>query len=342
MEASRDLLVRLFDNNNAPREEITIHPLITKPVDAKVDLVLDCSPRQKVALYTAEIEGKRLDWPQKYTKDQLKKKMSLWVQGLEASESMKDITISISALGKELASVKFTVIWAELPKPQTTGTPPPAAQVMWPDSGDKKDPNKIWFGWLNYRDWSGPAIGYSFLVSAEIQPSHFKDSELDSPSGLRLHRDAMSRDWALQDGQIINKTEEWWNFGGDAHPNDDGHEIGKETFHVDAPDINNKIYILVSPGMGLVTNPSTIIRMRTNFRVFVGVNCRGPGRSERIVRCSPVLRYGFACSLQQISSPDGHLYIWNREYTAKGDNELELQKEQIGLGWDLSPIREQQ
>ncbi len=116
-EANEDtiggLVVRRVDDNNAPRQQISVEKLKDA---ANVEVVggkVEVTTQGGVELYDAAAGGKKV--ASKTVYDNANLPVQLWVQGVAGSGKMRDVKITATPVGAgESDDVSFTVLWVDV------------------------------------------------------------------------------------------------------------------------------------------------------------------------------------------------------------------------------------
>jgi hypothetical protein len=288
--------VKLADNNNAPRQKITIEK--PRPATFSGDIELDCKS-DKIEIWDADVNGTKVALPKKFPAAALPK--DLWVQGVKESDSMRDVTITISAAGKELSSVRFTVLWVEKPDVTWSGTLSP--------KNAKRNGYKDWTAGKNfdlkfqrYTAIHGSRWGFGTEASGKVHPPNFKYPG----SHLMLARD-------VEQARFHNRVRvAYVPFNTTIPP---GKDTGGGFARDDLPPT---LFDWDAPGVGIKTQPSGYIdRRRDNFKAFASVHVQGQD-----VRCSEITSYFVVLSMKQTAAPTGHTWVQINDVPGGGDNKV--------------------
>ena len=281
--------MKLADSNDAPRQKITIEKPKPASFNGKVEIKCDSD---KVEIYDAVSGGTKLTLPVEFPAASLPK--DLFVQGVTESDSMRDVKISISAAGKELDSVKFTVLWVEKPVMSFSG------QLSAHNA--KRNNYKNWTKTKNFdlklQEYDD-RWGVGTQAAGKVHPAKFKFAG----SALKLERD---NNFAYFNGSTQTLSQGFRATippGQDTGPDWARDDLPPTIFDFDAPGVSNRD----------VYPASTIIRMRGNYKAFASVHVQG-----KDVRCSEVTEYFVVISMKQTGAPSGNTYT--QENGVAGDN----------------------
>jgi hypothetical protein len=308
------LVVRRFDGNLAPRKKITLS--MTNAGDAS-QLILSCAG-DKVRIYDAANAGKeiKLDGtmnvfgPKALPKD-------LWVEGVSASDAMRDVEISASIDGRAGVkdTAKLTVLWVDTPNVALSG--PISAQnakragyVGWTQSGSDQ------LGLQLFNNTFGERMGWGSEASAVVHPTRFSFPG----TNLKLERDYYFRDYANR--TLLAQG----NYSATLPP---GNDTGPASARDDDPAPNDTIYDWDAAGLNIPhANQNTIMRTRNNFKAFASITVEGKN-----VRCSAVREYRIRFSQKQTAAPAGSTWQIINPPDVAGDNEAS--HGHTNVSWDL-------
>jgi len=306
-ESVGGLVVRNFDGNDAPREMITIE---SPQVSAEGFIELTVSDSSKVKVFTAATGGTQLTFngtDNRFEFSSLPR--SLYVEGVEPSNDMRDVTFSARLVGapSSVDQVKVTVVSVEMP----------TVSFMGPTStnNDKRG---------NYKNWTkaktddlGPQVytneppslydarfGWGIEASAVVKPAGFNYQNND----LKLERDLEGMDWfgsTPSSPKVFSPT---------IPP---GNDPSPASLRDDNPMPNGVIYDLDAPGLFLDTaDQGRIRRTRNNFKVFASIT-----RGGRKVRISPIRDCFIRFSMKQLDAPSGKNWVLLSPIDFPTDNE---------------------
>jgi hypothetical protein len=290
-ESVGGLVVRNFDSNDAPREMITIE---SPQVSAEGFIELTVSNSSKVKVFTAATGGTQLTFDGNDNRFEFSSlPISLYVEGVEPSNDMRDVTFSAKLVGNSsfVDQAKATVVSVEMP----------TVSFMGPTStnNDKRGNYNTWtkaktdnLGPRVYTDES-PSIwdarfGWGIEASAVVKPAGFNYRNND----LKLERDLEGIDYF---GSTPSPTKV---FRATIPP---GNDLSLPAFRDDNPMPNGVIYDLDAPGLHIDTADQNVIRRtRNNFKVFASITSGG-----KKIRVSPIRDCFIRFSMKQLDAPFG-------------------------------------
>jgi hypothetical protein len=282
------LIVRKFDNNKAPRKKITIS-MKTLPAGSTADVLVQ-NTSNKIKIFDAAVAGTEVQIDgakNKFSSASLPK--DLWIEGVDASASMRDIEVSVDVAGviTKDDSAKLTVLWVDKPTVSLSGTTSP--------NNSKKGAYKAWtkagtdnLGLQEYNATMGQRIGWGSEASAKVNPTKFKFPGSD----LKLERDYDFKD--------INGSVDM-NSGSRSATVPPGNDTGPASARDDDPDPDDMLYDFDAAGLGIPNVAvNTIYRTRNNFWAFASITVDG-----KPVRCSEIREYFISFSQKQTAAPTG-------------------------------------
>jgi hypothetical protein len=295
------LLVRSFDGNDAPRKKLTVSMVNSAP-NSKVLLQL---AGDKIRIYDAATGGTEVKMDgaaNLFAAGALPR--DLWIEGVSASDAMRDIEVSASIDGRpaQKDAVKLTVLWVETPNVAFSGrmsakNAKRAAYQSWTLAGTDQ------LGLQEYNNSYGARMGFGSEASAVVHPRAFRFPG----SNLKLERDYYYRDYQ-------NRTlRDQGNYSAHIPP---GNDTGPATARDDDPSPNDTIYDWDAAGLPVPNVPqNTILRTRNNFKAFASITVEG-----KSVRCSPVREYRICFSQKQTAAPAGAQWQIINPPDVAGDN----------------------
>jgi carboxypeptidase family protein len=310
------LIVRKFDNNNAPRKKITIS-MKSFPAGSKADILLQ-NASDKIKIFDAATAGSEITidgTANKFAGGSLPK--DFWIEGINASDSMRDIEISVDVAGVKTKddSAKLTVLWVDKPTVALSGTTSP--------NNDKKAAYKAWtkantdnLGLQEYNATMGARMGWGSEASAKVNPTKF-----DFPGNdLKLERDYDYRDI---NGTVV------MNSGARSASVPPGNDTGPASARDDNPDPDDMLYDFDAAGLGIPNAPvNTIHRTRNNFWAFASITVEG-----KAVRCSEIREYFISFSQKQTAAPSGSTWVVINPPDVAGD--MTAGNGTTKITWDL-------
>ncbi len=279
------LVVRKFDGNNGPRKKFTIR-MVTIPPDYAGGVILR-SGSNKVQIYDASTAGSTVAAGTRIPVASLPK--DLWVEGVNYSDSMRDVEISIDTEGGAARDdfITITVLW--LDKPSVAFSGPISA------NNAKRDAYKNWtkastydLGLQEYNNNWGARMGWGSEASATVHPKSFNYPGND----LKLERDYYFRDY----NDKVEKAR--GDYSATIPP---GNDTGPAGARDDDPAPNDIIYDWDAAGLDIPNVPqNTVYRTRNNFKAFGSITIDGTP-----VRCSETREYIICFSQKQTAAPSG-------------------------------------
>jgi len=310
------LVVKRADGNNAPRKKITLDSTLTIG-----NVTLDKNNTTKVKVFTAATGGTEITFNEtdnKFPVGDLPK--DLYVEGATESATMRDVTLTLTHNLGSSDTVKFTVLWVDLPTVKV------GASDTVSDDNDKRDAYKGWtvantynLGPQEYDEDFVARMGWGTEAGAGAHPPGF-----DFPANnIKLERDAEFHDWIGNGNSTILQE----SFSASIPPGDDTGPAGARDNN---PDPNGFIYDWDAPGLSVATAPENQIkRTRNNFKAFASITVDGTA-----VRCSPVREYFVRFSMKQLDAPNGTNWV----VIAPPDvaNDKQAGNGTTKLSWDLN------
>jgi hypothetical protein len=286
------LAVRKYGGNDAPRIKIVMRQAL--PSTWSGNLVLTRN-NNKVKVYDAETGGTEITFngtDNKFTNSSLTYPKELWVEGINASASMQDIVLTLTAEGVSPTvkdEVNFTVLWVTITGAKYNSTDTLSNDndkktfldnnVFIPFPSDSKLGNRLIYTSPAYA--SPPkiniTIGNAVEFQATVSPSNFDPSIFNIgsvPDFFCLNREC------VDDYFYLDST----HFGGSPGP-----DLSSSLIRDDTPEF---IYDVDCPGItfyhiNYAGNP--ILRSRMNFDEYA--SCDGQ-------RCSELYPWHSATSVQ--------------------------------------------
>ncbi len=333
------LVVRRVDNNNAPRQQISVEKLTDVAGAAVVGGKVKVTFGGSVELYDTKDGLNKL--PTEKVFDNANLPVQLWVQGVAGSGTMRDVKITATPVGAgESDDVSFTVLWAtvtvkggqadkvsadnerrafwNLDQRYGSGSPPLADEL-----------GMRYYG-ANIQN-PGDVFGSAFEAKGSILPANFKYPGVPTILG---------RDIA---------TKGFWNNARDGRPgklpetfdnapvagNDLNDSLYRDDDPSDATPVGS-IYGLDRPGIPVAGSPNapTIERYRANFRQFAYATIEGVD-----IRISAFKLFNVKFSITQTPKAAGvyEYQVINPPAAGgvEGDNSFEVTDTPIKLTWDL-------
>jgi len=279
-ETEGEVVVRRADGNNAPRKKIILRAV--QPEEWHGDLILT-RDNGKVKVYDAAEGGNEITFSGQdnvFADTDLPKEF--YVQGHEASDSMRDVTLTLCAVEGELAQdkVNFTVLWVDSfdrtfgdddPQYGSTNANDYANDDVVSDDNDKKSahndehtyPDLAHLG-LN-KDMDGPRMGWMGEVQAVVHPDDFDPSSEATPETFSLEQDINYKDY--KEDTLISSQGYSGNVDANDGPGADWQDV--------TPCATGKIYYLDAPGLlwsstihGHQAETGDVFKTRNNFRVW--------------------------------------------------------------------------
>jgi hypothetical protein len=228
----------------------------------------------------------------------------LWVEGVEASDRMRDIEISVLIQGRttQKDKAKLTVLWVDTPTVALAGSISPQnakrnAYKNWTKSGTGN------LGLQEYNNSFGARMGWGSEARAVVHPAKFKFPG----NNLKLERDFYYRDYT---GSTLKDQGNYT-----AHP-PPGNDTGPAAARDDNPSPNGTLYDWDAAGLPIPNSPQNqILRTRNNFKSFASITVDG-----RQVRCSGVREYRICFSMKQMNAPTGTNWQIINPPDVAGDN----------------------
>jgi hypothetical protein len=306
-ESVGGLVVRNFDGNDAPREMITIE---SPQVSVEGFIELTVSNSSKVKVFTAATGGTQITFNGTDNRFEFSSlPMSLYVEGVEPSNDMRDVTFSAKLVGNSsfVDQAKATVVSVEMPTVSFTGSTS--------TNNDKRG---------NYKNWTkektdelGPQVytnefpslydarlGWGIEASAVVKPAGFNYRNND----LKLERDLESIDYF---GSTPSPTK---TFSATIPP---GNDTSAASLRDDNPMPDGMIYDLDAPGLSISTAAQDAIRRtRNNFKVFASIT-----RGGKKVRVSPIRDCFIRFSMKQLDAPGGKNWVFLSPPDIPNDNQ---------------------
>jgi hypothetical protein len=314
------LVARNFDGNNAPRQKITLQA-VASGWSGNVLLTKSGMP---IDVYTAATGGTKLTFngtDNAFLKTSLPK--DLYVEGVEASGSMRDVTLKLSAQDQPGSSdtVPFTVLWVDSVEVSFDGTMSSGNSARNNYRGMTAE-DTYSLGFRQFLQAPGRPNGWwgwGLESHAVVQPANFAYPL----SGFKLDRDWESKLWNAG-GNLVSTGA----FSPTVPPGNDTSELAWRDDDPSDSDPIGAIYDTDAPGYApQIAEPGgTVARYRANFKAFASISV---GTTE--VRVSPIRTYFVRFSITQTDAPNGFNWVVRNDVT--GDN-------QAGYGttlltWDL-------
>jgi len=292
------LVVRNNDDNGAPRQKITIQ--MAEPNTMTGNVILTRSSGAKVKVFNSASGGTEITFNgtnNKFSTSSLP--ISLYVEGANYSDSMRDITFTLNLEEQSNVSdsAAFTVLWVDQPSVLFSGT------ISMNNA--KRD---------NYRNWTasivydlGPRrftsiapslfddrLGWGLEASATVHPAGFNYPN----NNLKLERDVAA---CLYNGSTL--VSPCTSFSSSIPP---GNDTGDPASRDDNPSPDDKLYDFDAPGTtNTATKPQNdIFRVRQNFKAFASITVGGTA-----VRCSSIRTYFSRLSIKQLTAPSGNNWV---------------------------------
>jgi len=271
-EAKGALVVRRYDNNNAPRKEIILRRVIPNAWDGNVVLSRSLT---KIKVYDAETGGTEITFngaDNKFANSALPK--SLWVQGDTATNSMRGVELDLvtEPLPVFADTVTFTVLWVD---------------VTTDHSGSVNADNGARDAYANMVVPPGYSLGYHLFCQGSLAATwNGRGSEFIgtvSPSDLVVSdfEPGQDPDNILYLWREIISGNQFWGPSGyeESLQVNPGSDISAEIFRDGDPQSggsNGRIYDVDVPGLSafyrVTENPGVIGRYRVNFVEWVEWN----------------------------------------------------------------------
>ncbi|MBI4834950.1 MAG: fibronectin type III domain-containing protein [Planctomycetes bacterium] len=311
------IVVRNFDNNNAPRKKIEIKRVTPTTWNGNVNLILTRN-NDKVKIFTAPVGGTEIKFNgrnNKFSNAALPK--DFWVEGFSESTTMRDATISLEAAdtGGINDKINFTVLWVSDITGKTSGKLSPVTENAARDkiANDYFEDLGVWRkGWDRY--------GLGIELKGTVKPSDFNFPVV------------LQRDGAFRYFKDTNNGSIPWpglirNFSIVIPP---GNDTSPRVYQDNNPlsdKSQGEIYDYDAPGIGFLNEPiGTIIRARSNMKEYAVYNDNGAE-----IRCSLVYQWYCVRSGKKIGPANDD---WIQENSIRKDNKVEFGS-YTNLTWDL-------
>jgi Big-like domain-containing protein len=310
------LVVRRFDNNNAPRKRIDLY---VEPDTWEGDVILE-NLTQKLKVFTstgAEITFNGSD--NKFSSQALPG--PLYVEGFDQSSAMQDAKLRLrTAVAGGGDTINFTVLWVDVVRTFVDGraseqnSARPYYMSLKKDHSDELEID--YFGGFTQEGELALWIGWGTETRGRVF------SGFNHPNcKLYLDRDHEGRFW--RDNGVA-QVDPPVNFSSSIPP---GNDLSPPTLRDDIPD--PLIYDIDIPGPRMSEAPQNQIRRaRMNFRAFATAEIEGVK-----IRCSPIHEWFFRLSVKQLAAPSGIDWVVINPPDVPGDNQAGAG--QTPLTWNL-------
>ncbi|HWF08832.1 MAG TPA: choice-of-anchor X domain-containing protein [Bryobacteraceae bacterium] len=316
------IVVRNFDMNNAPRQQIVVGQ--AQPASFTGNLILTRNSA-KVKVFDAATAGSEITFngtDNKFANAGIAAAgKNLWVEGATQSDAMRDITLTLAVESRPDVkdTVTFTVLWVDTPVVRTSG----AVSMNNSASGSYTG----CFGAGVAASLGGPFIlpncgtrmGWGTEAGATVHPSGFNYPGND----LKLERDNAFHDFVGNGTSTIDQRA----YNATIPP---GNDTSPATFRDDNPSPDDKIYDLDAPGLdtSVVSPQNEIRRTRNNFKSFASITVGGSS-----VRASQPQEYLVRFTMKQTAAPTGSTWVLLAPPDVASDNQAG--NGSTNLTWDL-------
>ena len=273
------LAVRNYDNNSAPRAQITISLTGTHSSAWGGSVTVTANTSQTITLYDAAAGGNVVPLRSSFPASTLPK--SLYVEGTTYSSQMRDVTVTATASSGATDKVNFTVLWVDRPTINCSHTQPSALDTARQKYIDVSFDQAGFFGPQFFNN--GKRYGIGVEISAVVHPPTFSYP----PNALQLSRVVIGEVYVVNPQGTVLKTV-------DTPPTPD---TSRPSWQDDTPDANGKIYDLDTPGANIPERGGeagdNAVGLR-NYTECATITLAGSG-----VICSPIEYYYESLSITE-------------------------------------------
>lgn len=312
-ESRGDYVIRLADNNGAPRRKVTLRR--AEPADFDGKLILR-QPNFKLKVFDAPEGGNEVTFngfDNEFSNLSIPAEgLEFWVEGYRQSERMRDTGLSLKVRHSPEVQdqVAFTVLWVDKPAVKFYGAVS--------ENNSSKTDYQLWnasstlaLGPQVFDGIFSPVVrmGWGLETRASVHPRDF----VFSGSGLRLERDAAVRDYIHNDPNPFTSSD----FSAVIPPGNDTEDANTINRLQDRdPRPDGFIYVVDAPGLPIHVPAASglIMRTRNNFKAFASVLFDG-----KLIRCSEVREYFVRFSVIQTDAPSGKNWIVLRPADIEND-----------------------
>jgi len=211
--------------------------------------------------------------------------VTVWIEGLQTSGAVKDITVQITHAGKVLDEAKITFIWA-----RKTGFKNKPADALWADAGNPlRNTFNTTYGGKFGKQFAGPPVNVQYAMGMEFT---VEPSGAGSLAGVvfDVTRQAKNEDWQTNAaGNLFVKWLPWKAHATSGAKIDESNDDSSQTEESNTP-VGNHIYSIDGPGFPnngaaaqvvLQANFYEFVRVRFDGQVLAGENTDGSRCSDK-------------------------------------------------------------